>query len=724
MYSVLVAAMALHAGVHNLDNSSGIVDWLLPGQIADTVWTVSCDGIFVVQYLNDFGGEFIISIDGNEESRVSGEDTTLTTKSFSANTTVSMTASVKSHDGNKKVLFSWACDAVPAALPSTLNTAGDVSHMKYGPSELVYWIMQCKDHEDVHITWTSFNISNDSLWMNIRPTFFNATGLDTVEDFTFTSTGYTFVLFKSEAGSDGGDFAFRYECLPNDIALPSSGIVDRLLPTKIADTVWTVSCDGIFVVQYLNDFGGEFIISIDGNEESRVSGEHSRVTSQRFAPHTTVSMTASVKTGNKKVLFSWACDAVPAALPSTLNTAGDVSPLKYGPNEPVYWILQCKDHEEVNITWTSFNIGNDSLWMMQRETFFNASGLDTVEDFTFTSTGYTYVFFTSEAGSDGGDFAFRYECLSNDIVLPSSGVVDRLLPTKIADTIWTVSCDGIFVVQYLNDFGGEFIISIDGNEESRVSGEDTTLTTKSFAAHTTVSMTASVKSHDGNKKVLFSWACDAVPAALPSTLNTAGDVSHMKYGPNDSGYWVIQCRAAVHITWTSFNIGNDSLWMESRVLSTFFNATGLDTVEDFTFTSTEPTYVVFTSSSDSDGGDFAFRYECLSTPAPPTAEPSAVPTTVPTALPTAGLDTKGPFAEDVASTDSDDGGLSVGAIVGISVGVALVAMAAVVLVVFYVARKQTTTAPKSSILFNEYSNAYPSAQAKELPEIYGEQSVM
>ena len=99
------------------------------------------------------------------------------------------------------------------------------------------------------------------------------------------------MLFKSEAGSDGGDFAFRYECLSNDIALPSSGIVDRLLPTKIADTVWTVSCDGIFVVQYLNDFNGEFIISIDGNEESRVSGEHTTLTRKSFAPHTTVSMT-------------------------------------------------------------------------------------------------------------------------------------------------------------------------------------------------------------------------------------------------------------------------------------------------------------------------------------------------------------------------------------------------------------------------------------------------
>ena len=58
-------------------------------------------------------------------------------------------------------------------------------------------------------------------------------------------------------------------------------------------------------------------------------------------------MTASVKTGNKKVLFSWACDAMPAALPSTLNTAGDVSHMKYGPNELVYWVLQCKEHEEV-----------------------------------------------------------------------------------------------------------------------------------------------------------------------------------------------------------------------------------------------------------------------------------------------------------------------------------------------------------------------------------------
>ena len=98
-------------------------DWLLPGQIADTVWTVSCDGTFVVQYLNDFGGEFIISIDGKEESRVSGEHhDTRRKQAFQQTTTVSMTASVKSH-GNKKVLFSWACDAMPAALPSTLNTA-------------------------------------------------------------------------------------------------------------------------------------------------------------------------------------------------------------------------------------------------------------------------------------------------------------------------------------------------------------------------------------------------------------------------------------------------------------------------------------------------------------------------------------------------------------------------------------------------------------------------
>ena len=960
--------------------SSGIVDRLLPAKIADTVWTVSCDGIFVVQYLNDFGGEFIISNNGNEESRVSGQHTTLTTKSFAADTTVSMTASMKT--GNKKVLFSWACDAVPAALPSTLNTAGDVSHIssqkKYGPNEQEYWIMQCKEHEDVHITWTSFNISNDSLWMvqresGVWTTFFNASGLDTVEDFTFTSTGSTYVFFTSEVPSDGGDFAFRYECLSNDIVLPSSGIVDRLLPTKIADTVWTVSCDGIFVVQYLNDFGGEFIISIDGNENLRVSGEDSRVTSQRFAAHTTVSMTASMKTGNKKVLFSWACDAVPAALPSTLNTAGDVSHMKYGPNEQEYWIMQCKEHEDVHITWTSFNIGNDSLWMVQREsgvwtTFFNATGLDTVEDFTFTSTGSTYVFFKSEVPSDGGDFAFRYECLSNDIVLPSSGIVDRLLPTKIADTVWTVSCDGVFVVQYLNDFGGDFIISIDGNENLRVSGEDSRVTSQRFAAHTTVSMTASMKT--GNKKVLFSWACDAVPAALPSTLNTAGDVSHMKYGPNEQEYWIMQCEAALHITWTSFNISNDSLWMvqrESGVWTTFFNATGLDTVEDFTFTSTGSTYVFFKSEVDSAGGDFAFRYECLSTPAPPTAEPSAVPTTSPTVLPagstavptaaptalpagatavptaaptslpagstavpttaptalpagstavpteapssaamtwctsdaqckqhgdtvatckdnghctcgdgfvkpfdtasgrrahicvtsetrvsdvvhatfdvacdgssgkgarvgelvvdlvggtvtdvreecgslnvfvsvsdmplldvaamdvaarlsekvqasdlglgdvlSAGLasvdalqcptvpgasqvyrtdvgecvplsclagytrvrkgtvyvcisSTTGPFEEDVASTDSDDGGLSVGAIVGISVGVGLVAIAAVVLVVCYVARKQTTTAPKSPNAPNEHGNGYPSAQAKELPEMDSEQSTV
>ena len=635
---------------------SGIVDRLLPTKIADTVWTVSCHGIFVVNYLNDFGGDFIISIDGNEESRVSGAYNRVTTHRFAVHTTVTMTASMKT--GNKKVLFSWACDSTPAALPSTLNTAGDVSHIrrrKNGPSEQEYWILQCKEHEDVKITWTSFNIGSDSLWIaetenGVLSTFFNASGVDTAEDFTFTSTtGSTYVVFTSEVGSDGGDFAFRYECLSNDIVLPSSGIVDRLLPTKIADTVWTVSCHGTFVVNYLNDFGGDFIISIDGNEELRVSGEHTTLTTKNFAVHTTVTMTASMKTGNKKVLFSWACDAVPAALPSTLNTAGDVSHIsrhkKYGSNEQEYWILQCKEHEDVNITWTSFNIGNNSLWIAETDngvlsTFFNASGVDTAEDFTFTSTtGSTYVVFTSEADSAGGDFAFRYECLSNDIVLPISGIVDRLLPTKIADTVWTVSCHGIFVVNYLNDFGGDFIISIDGNEELRVSGEQQhRVTEQLFPVHTTVTMTASMKT--GNKKVLFSWACGALPAALPSTLNTAGDVSHMKYGPNEQEYWEFQCEVDVHITWTSFNIGSDSLWMlqrENGVWSTFFNASGVDTAEDFTFTSTGSTYVVFTSEVDTDGGDFAFRYECLSTPAPvlPTAEPTAVPTATPTAVPTA-----------------------------------------------------------------------------------------
>ena len=128
-----------------------------------------------------------------------------------------------------------------------------------------------------------------------------------------------------------------------------------------------------------------------------------------------------------------------------------------------------------------------------------------------------------------------------------------------------------------------------------------------------------------------------MPAALPSTLNTAGDVSHMKYGPNELVYWVLQCKEheEVNITWTSFDIGNDSLWMvqrESGVWTTFFNASGLDTVEDFTFTSAGSTFVVFTSEAGSDGGDFAFRYECLSTPAPPTAEPPATPTGAPTAL--------------------------------------------------------------------------------------------
>ena len=622
--------------------SSGIVDRLLPNTMSDTVWTVSCDGIFTVQYLNDFGGDFIISVDGIEESRVSGDHNRLITKNFATRTAVTMTARVKWWSGNKKVLFSWACDAVPAALPSTLNTAGNVSHMKYGPNEHASWALKCKKDEDVRITWTSFNIGNDALWMGhiknrVWSTFFNASDLDTVEDFTFTSTGATLVFFTSMVDSAGGDFAFRYECLSNDIVLPSSGIVDRLLPTKIADTVWTVSCDGIFAVQYLNDFGGDFIISNNGNEESRVSGEHKTLTTKSFAADTTVTMTASMKTGNKKVLFSWACDAVPAALPSTLNTAGDVSHMKYRLNEQELWILQCKEDEDVNITWTSFNIGNDSLRMMHRDngvwsTFFNASALDTADLLSFTSIAPTYVFFRSEVDSAGGDFAFRYECLSNDIVLPSSGIVDRLLPSKIADNIWTVSCDGIFAVQYLNDFGGDFIISVDGIEESRVNGEHKRVLTQNFATRTTVTMTASMKT--GNKKVLFSWACDAVPAALPSTLNTAGNVSHMKYGANEQELWILQCEAAMRITWTSFNIGNDSLWMVHRG-SAFFNGSGLDTVGDFTFTSTGATYVFFRSEVDSDGGDFAFRYECLSTPAPPTAEPSAVPTAPPTTAPTA-----------------------------------------------------------------------------------------
>ena len=406
--------------MHYLDDSSRIVDILLPTGKADTLWIASCDGTFVVQYLNDFDGDFIVMNNRDEESRVSGERSTVTTHRFVAQTRVIMIASVKSVSGNKKVLFSWACDAVPAALPSTLNTAGDVSHMNYGPDEQKSWVLQCKEDEDVNITWTSFYIGNDALWMGqiknrVWTTFFNASGLDTVEDFTFTSTGATHVFFRSEVDSAGGDFAFRYECLSNDIVLPSSGIVDRLLPSKIADTVWTVSCDGIFTVQYLNDFGGDFIISNNGNEESRVSGEHKTLTTKSFAADTTVTMTASMKTGNKKVLFSWACDAMPAALPSALNTAGDVSHMNYGPNEQESWVLQCKEDEDVNIKWTSFNIGNDSLWMVNTKNrvwsiLFNGSGLDAADDFTFTSTGSAYVFFRSEVDSAGGDFAFRYEC--------------------------------------------------------------------------------------------------------------------------------------------------------------------------------------------------------------------------------------------------------------------------------------------------------------------------
>ena len=429
MYTVLVAAMALH-GVHYL-GSSGTVDTLLPTDIGDTVWTVSCDGTFEVQYLNDFGGDFIISNNGNEESRVSGEHKTLTTKSFAAHTNVTMTAHVKWGSGNKKVLFSWACDAVPAALPSTLNTAGNVSHLNYGPNEEVFWELQCA--EAVRITWSSFDIGNDELrWRSgndAEETIRASPGSNIPETFTIASTKYTtyvMFVFTSNDESEHGDFSFRYECVANstdnDTPSPSAphvgaGLVDTLLPYDIGDTVWTVSCDGTFTVQYLNDFGGDFIISNNGNEESRVSGEHKTLSTKSFAAHTNVTMTAHMKwSGNKKVLFSWACDAVLAALPSTLNTAGNVSHLNYGPNEKVFWMLQCA--EDVRITWTSFDIGNDDVWVWQREnavktTKFYSSGSNIPEPLWFASTGYTYVTFTSNAASEHGGFAFRYECVAN-----------------------------------------------------------------------------------------------------------------------------------------------------------------------------------------------------------------------------------------------------------------------------------------------------------------------
>ena len=640
MYTVLVAAMALH-GVHYL-GSSGTVDTLLPYDIGDTVWTVSCDGTFEVQYLNDFGGDFIISNNGNEESRVSGEHKTLITKSFAAHTNVTMTAHVKWVSGNKKVLFSWACDAVPAALPSTLNTAGNVSHLNYGPNEEVFWELQCA--EDVRIMWSSFDIGNDDVWVwqrenAVETTKFNSSGSNIPEPLTFASTGYTYVTFTSDAASEHGGFAFRYECVANstddnslNTTSPSAphvdtGLVDTLLPSDIGDTVWTVSCDGTFTVQYLNDFGGDFIISNNGNEESRVSGEHKTLTTKSFAAHTNVTMTAHVKwvSGNKKVLFSWACDAVPAALPSTLNTAGNVSHLNW-PDEKVYWELQCA--EDVRITWSSFDIGNDDVWVWQREngvvtTKFTSSGSNIPEPLRFASTGYTYVTFISNVASEHGGFAFRYECVANstdnDTTSPSAphvdtGLVDTLLPSDIGDTVWTVSCDGTFEVQYLNDFGGDFIISNNGNEESRVSGEHKTLTTKSFAAHTNVTMTAHVKWVSGNKKVLFSWACDAVPAALPSTLNTAGNVSHLNYGPNEKVFWELQCAEDVRITWTSFDIGNDELrWRSGNdAEETLFHASpGSNLPETSTIASNGATYVTFTSNAASEHGGFAFRYECV-----------------------------------------------------------------------------------------------------------------
>ena len=818
MYSVLVAAMALHAGVHDLDNSSGIVDILLPSEIGATFWTASCDGTFVVQYLNDFDGDFIIMNNRDEESRVRGERSTVTTHSFAAQTRVIMIASVKSLSRNKKVLFSWACDDMPAALPSTLNTAGDVSHMKYGPNEQNYWILKCKEHEEVSIKWTSFNISNDSLWMIQREngdwtTFFNASDLDTAEDFTFTSTGATYVFFTSEVDSDGGDFAFRYECLSNDIVLPSSGIVDRLLPTKISDTVWTASCDGTFVVQYLNDFGGDFIISIDGIEQSRVSGEDSRVAAQRFSAHTTVSMTASMKTGNKKVLFSWACDAMPAALPSTLNTAGDVSHMKYGANVQEYWILQCE--AALHITWTSFDIGNDSLWMIQRvdgvwSTFFNASGLDTAEDFTFTSTGATYVFFSSEVDSDGGDFAFRYECLSTPApptaeptatptavptATPTAAptatptavptAVPSGAPTAVPAVITAVPSTAPTAPRAGTTAEPSVVPSATPSEIPE--GMTTTPTTTPFQVRTSLpaGSTGTPTSLPERATATPSAVPTAVPTAMPTTAPTpmptteapisaamtwcTSDAQCKQHGDTaatckDNGHctcgdgFVKPFDAAsgrrAHICVTSetrvsdvvyvtFNVACDgSSGKSARVGELVVDLVG-GTVTDvreecgslnvFVSVSDMPLLDVAAmdvaarlsekvQASDLGLGDVLSAglasVDALQCPTVPgvsqvyrTDAGKCVPLSCSSGFTRVRSgtvyvcisSTAAPLDEYLAPTDSDDE-LAVGAIVGISVGVGLFVIAAVVLVVCYVSRKQTTEEPKSPS-HNEHRNS-------------------
>ena len=210
---------------------------------------------------------------------------------------------------------------------------------------------------------------------------------------------------------------------------------------------------------------------------------------------------------------------------------------------------------------------------------------------------------------------------SETIELAEKGVVDRLLPYASEDTVWSVQCDGVFRIHYQNWFEGVFIIARNGEEWDRTTGDNNRRSRpfeQTIVQGYVITLTARVSPSHHNK-VLFSWACGATPALLPATMNTAGDVVHMNYEAGENVTWALPCDGKVDITWTYFDTeeGEDVVSIGSN--GAVFNESGSSMPAPNTYYSSyfHWAYLTFTSETAREGGGFALRYHCLSTPVTP-----------------------------------------------------------------------------------------------------------
>ena len=564
MLSVLIPFIVLSDTTYELGGEGGVVDVLMQDKIEDSIWTVQCDGTFELCYLNDFGGTFYVTHAGNSLVNQKGEYGFRTTEHFTTNGTVTLTAHIKWTSGNKKVLFSWSCNGPAAPLPASLNKAGEVSYRSEYPDEGVLWTITCQ-YRPLLLTWLYFNgdgvlhfkrypDGGETMVMDIEAEENRLVSLTLP-----ASSSYTYVSLKYSFSRGG--FAFRYFCGDTTEAPPTSGpptaiptevpptppkthIEDTLLPNTPGDRLWHVSCYGVFALHYVNDFGGDFIVSNGGPTHLAQSpGDDTVPVEMSFASWGEVTLLAHATywSGNKKVLFTWGCNTAAPPLPPAGNTAGNVTHLLYSGGENVVWDILCE--ENTHIMWSSFDTNTYDVVTITGEdaghivTLLRTSG--TVLPNTTTYKGHISVHFVSTTPGTG--FSFRYECRSTDVTThTSSGLIEETLLGQ--NRSWQVACKGELEVVYLNSFEGNFTVSIDGGPSYvNTNGNKTELSTVHHSIKEVATFAVSL-SNDGSSThgaVFVSWGC-----------NTAA--SPLQHEPSENVTLEIRCDSHAQITWQAF----------------------------------------------------------------------------------------------------------------------------------------------------------------------------